>query len=391
MDGYSLGEGWANAGNRQLALLLFALSLKGGFSQTALAVQLMQELSDEKSFLSLLEDQRKRLSRYEWHVARREFEAADTLGVSVVTFLCPNYPPALVAIPDPPLVIFYRGRLDLATSVAVVGARRASEQGLATSFAVARLLRERGVSVISGLALGVDAAAHRGAIAAGRVNQRSSTVAVLGSGVGEIQPRQHQQLAEDILARDGAILSEFGVTIGAQRHHFPRRNRIIAGLSQKVIVIEAAAKSGSLITARLALEQGREVAAVPGPPLSEGYLGSNQLLRDGAELILSPADALEGLALTEELAEPMESFPEMHLKRIHTRLATLGLEPAAYDIGQKIISLLNTHGPMDADQLSQITGYPNEQLSVLLSLLELESLLTLHFGSYQLGEVIDSG
>ncbi len=213
------------------------------------------------------------------------------LGAGILTLDDPAYPEILSLIADPPPVMFFKG--DPATlrrpAVAIVGARRASELGRRFAFSLARQLAERELAVVSGLALGVDGAAHEGSLRGG-----GPTVAVLGTGIDISYPAAHRHLGRRI-AENGVLLTEFVPGSGPDRHHFPRRNRIVSGLVQAVVVVEAGEKSGSLITARLALEQGREVFAVPGPPGLPGSRGVNRLLKDGAQLLESAEDIFAAL------------------------------------------------------------------------------------------------
>ncbi len=228
--------------------------------------------------------------------AQAELDALDQLGARLLTLGEPAYPATLAAIDDAPPVLAVRGDDDLLTqpAVAVVGARNASTNGRNLAQRLATDLSETadGVPyvVVSGLARGIDAAAHRGALDAG-----GATVAVMAGGVNVIYPPEHDALYEEIHA-SGAVVSELPPGRRPQAAHFPRRNRIISGLSLGVVVVEAAVRSGSLITARLALEQGREVFAVPGSPLDPRSRGANRLIRDGATLTESAADIRAVLA-----------------------------------------------------------------------------------------------
>lgn len=192
------------------------------------------------------------------------------------------YPAVLKEIADPPFLLFVEGEVKALSlpQVAVVGSRNASPYGLDNASQFARALAQQGYGVTSGLARGIDAAAHRGALAAPGV-----TLAVMGSGMQRIYPAQHKALAADIVAGGGAVVTEFSLTVPPLPDHFPRRNRIIAGLSVGVLVIEAALRSGSLITARLALEAGREVFAIPGPIHHPQARGCHHLIREGATLV----------------------------------------------------------------------------------------------------------
>ena len=208
-----------------------------------------------------------------------------------------GYPEPLAAIEDAPPLLALRGDPALLTrsSIAVVGARNASAGGRRLAEELSRDLGVAGLVVVSGLARGIDAAAHQGALASG-------TVAVFAGGLDQVYPPEHDDLAQAILAHGGALLSEMPLGTEPQARHFPRRNRLVSGLSRGVLVIEAALKSGSLTTARFALEQGREVMAVPGSPLDPRCRGTNQLLREGAGLVETAADALLHLGLDPDLS-----------------------------------------------------------------------------------------
>lgn len=204
-----------------------------------------------------------------------------------------RYPTALAAIYDPPETLWIRGQADAlcAPSVAIVGSRAASPYAREVARSLAADLARRNVAVVSGMARGVDSAAHLGALDAG-----GTTIAVFGCGVDVIYPREHARLAEQICER-GALVSEFPLGMIPMPYNFPKRNRIISGLSLAVVVVEAAEKSGSLITAKLALEQGRAVLAVPGNILGGRNFGAHALLRDGAKLVESADDILEEMNL----------------------------------------------------------------------------------------------
>lgn len=203
-----------------------------------------------------------------------------------------RYPPSLRNIADPPLLLFVAGDPDLLhrPALAMVGSRNASLAGRQLAQQWARTLTELGWTIVSGLAEGIDGAAHQGALELGQ------TVSVEGCGLGSVYPARHRALAQSI-TQNGARVSEFWPGVGARRSHFPRRNRIVSGLSQGVIVVEAGLRSGSLITARLAAEQGREVFAVPGSVLDPNRIGCHQLIQQGAKLASDPVDIIEELLL----------------------------------------------------------------------------------------------
>jgi DNA processing protein len=243
---------------------------------------------------------------------RVEAAAIDRLRLRVIRLDDPEYPELVSTIPDPPLAIFVLGSasaLVAPLSVAIVGSRRASASGRQLARSLAADLGRAGLGVISGLAVGIDAAAHRGAIEGG-----AKTVAVIGGGHQHIYPAQHRSLVAEIVSAGGAVISEYPPTIEPRRGHFPERNRIISGLAAGTVVVEATVKSGSLITARMALEQGREVMAVPGPVLGGDFGGCHRLIRQGAVLVEDAADILQGFGLAVPIgdapaapADPMQA------------------------------------------------------------------------------------
>jgi DNA processing protein len=223
----------------------------------------------------------------------------------VVTLADRHYPPRLLQIPDPPPLLYVKGRAELLSrpSLAIVGSRNATPQGMANAEAFAKLLSDAGLTIVSGLALGADAAAHRGGLAGA-----SSSVAVLGTGADIIYPARNRALAHE-LAERGALVSEFPLATRALAGNFPRRNRLISGLALGCLVVEAAADSGSLITARLAGEQGREVFAIPGSIHSPLAKGCHRLIKQGAKLVESARDILEELQIP--APAPSQPAPEV--------------------------------------------------------------------------------
>jgi DNA processing protein len=227
-----------------------------------------------------------------------ELAAGEALGARLICACEPEYPQALAALDPPPPVLWTLGRAELLheASVAIVGARVASAAGQRFARGLAAELGDNGLSVVSGMARGIDAAAHEGALATG-------TVAVLGGGIDDIYPPEHGDLHRRI-REDGCLVSESPPGRGATARDFPRRNRIISGLSRAVVVVEAELRSGSLITARLAAEQGREVLAVPGSPLDPRAKGTNDLIRQGAALCEGAEDVLRALENLRGFREP---------------------------------------------------------------------------------------
>jgi DNA processing protein len=238
--------------------------------------------------------------------AEDEQRTAKALGARVVGRDEPDYPELLRHVYDPPPVLYIRGSLEAGEgdhSVAIVGSRAASLQGSSLARAMARDLAAAGVTIVSGLARGIDTAAHQGALDGG-----GRTVAILGSGLDRLYPVDNARLAEAVAGR-GAVVSEFPLGTTPQPGYFPRRNRVIAGWGRAVVVVEAAQRSGALVTARCALEEGREVMAVPGHPSSPVSAGTNALIRDGALLVRGADDVAEslGVELRASLAGPDEA------------------------------------------------------------------------------------
>ena len=229
------------------------------------------------------------IRRWEDLEYREEFRLIERLGLEILTVFDPGYPVNLKEIYDPPVVLYVKGDLipEDKPALAVVGSRRASHYGLQTAQKISHQLAARGFTVVSGLARGIDTRAHRGALTAG-----GRTIAVLGSGLGNIYPSENRKLAEEIAA-SGAVISEFPIRAVPDRQNFPLRNRVVSGLSLGVLVVEAAQRSGALITARLAMDQGRLVMAIPGRIDSFSAQGANALIRDGAKMVGTVDDILE--------------------------------------------------------------------------------------------------
>jgi DNA processing protein len=224
----------------------------------------------------------------------RELTALQRLGIAALGLQDPNYPPLLAATPDPPVALFVQGNdavLQGPLSIAIVGSRRASAPGRAFARALAGDLGRAGFVIVSGLAAGIDGSAHRGALDANAI-----TVAVMGGGHAKVYPASHLGLAREVVA-SGALIAEYPPSSAPMKGNFPERNRIISGLAAGVVVIEATVRSGSLITARMALEQGREVLAVPGPVLDGNHGGCHRLLKQGAALVEDALDVLEAFGV----------------------------------------------------------------------------------------------
>jgi DNA processing protein len=235
--------------------------------------------------------------------AALEWAAAD--DHSVLTLADDEYPQSLLETPDPPALLYLRGRRELLArpGLAVVGSRNATPQGTSNAEHFARAFSAAGLTIVSGLALGIDAAAHRGGLDAA-----GSTIAVLGTGADILYPQRNSALGERI-AREGLIVSEFALGTPPHGANFPRRNRVISGLARGCLVVEAALASGSLITARLAAEQGREVFAIPGSIHSPHAKGCHALIKQGAKLVESAEDLLQELGVNRPLARPAAVDP----------------------------------------------------------------------------------
>ncbi|WP_265945428.1 DNA-processing protein DprA [Dechloromonas sp. A34] len=289
----------------------------------------------------------------------RSLAWASQPGQSVITLADAAYPAALLEIPDPPCVLYVRGNPALLQKrgLAVVGSRNATPQGVQTAESFARAIAAKGFGIISGLALGIDAAAHRGALAAS-----GETIAIIGTGADRLYPARNRELALAI-AEHGAIVSEFPLGTPAIASNFPRRNRIISGLSRGVLVVEAAPESGSLITARLAAEQGREVFAIPGSIHSVVARGCHKLIKQGAKLVETAQDILEELGNYDETVAATAPPPTSQESAL---LGALG------------------HGPCGLDDLAERTGFAADHLLGELLTLELAGqIATLPGNRYQ--------
>lgn len=280
---------------------------------------------------------------------------AEAVGIHLLPWNDPRFPAALLAIPDMPPVLWYRGALDAlrAPAVAVVGSRAASAVALETAARLGTDLAALGITVVSGLARGVDSSAHRGAIRSGR------TIAVLGSGVDRIYPHEHATIAGEI-ARAGLVISEYPPGTPPLAFHFPMRNRLISGLSRVVVVIEANERSGSLITAACALEQGREVMAVPGNVLSGRNRGTHALIRDGAKIVECADD------IVEELGWPWAGAPPR---------GDASSDVQSRTSGDSLLRLMHAGEAYDLDGLAVLSGVDGVRLLPRLLELELHGLV----------------
>ena len=308
-------------------------------------------------------------------VALAEFKAAKRAGARLLCLGDPDYPAGLAGLADAPPVLWAKGQLDLFTRpmLAIVGTRNASALGTRMARSLATDLGKAGFVIVSGLARGIDALAHRAALDTG-------TIAVMAGGIDVIYPVENTDLARDITAK-GLLLSEMPFGLEPQARHFPQRNRIVSGLAQAVIVVEAAVRSGSLITARMALDQGREVMAVPGHPMDSRASGVNLLIRDGALLVRDAQDVMDALgaapvptpaptpapapALCKTVAQPAKATPS---------IPDGGLEGA-------ILTALGP-SPIAEDQLIRDLGHSPRAVAQALAILEMAGRIIRSAGGF---------
>jgi DNA processing protein len=303
--------------------------------------------------------------------AEREIENVRKLGGDILVLDDGVYPMLLRETYDPPVVLYVKGEWAESFDkpcVAIVGSRRCSTYGQNAALMLARELAERGLTIVSGLARGIDAAAHRGALEAG-----GRTVGVMGTGLDQIYPRDHKKLADDILQNKGALVTQFPLGTPPVSENFPYRNRVISGLSLGIVVVEAAENSGSLITARLAMEQNREVFAVPGNITSRNSFGTNYLIKGaGAKLVQQWQDVAS--ELPPEIAAQL--LPPPSRKRKGALVDQLQLTPADLNENERLIfKLLNTDTPKQIDTLVETTKLSITQLTSALLTLEMRELI----------------
>lgn len=300
------------------------------------------------------------ISKSSHAVAERERNAVIKAGAEIVSFRSPSYPKALLAISDHPPYLYVKGSLHgEEPAIAIVGSRRASTYGLTTAERLARELSAHGMAIVSGMARGIDTAAHRGALMEG-----GRSIGILGCGIDVIYPRENARLFAGITER-GALVSEFPMGTEPRPENFPRRNRIISGISKGVLVVEASENSGSLITAQYALEQGREVFAVPGNINYRSSRGSNSLIKQGAKLVESVQDILEELPHGKTGGNNRPSAPRITLSPLEAGIYTL----LAVD-------------PLHIDDIILKSALTVGEVSAILLRLELNGLITQLPGKY---------
>jgi DNA processing protein len=309
-----------------------------------------------------------KLSRFsEFFSVEDELKECSRENIAIIPFYDSAFPEDLRRIHAAPLVLYVKGYLPTkgSATIAIVGSRRCTPHGRSFAFHTARELASRGITIMSGLAYGIDAESHRGALEAG-----GRTVAVLGNGLSAIYPKGHEELAGSIVA-SGAVISEFPLNAKPLQPHFPRRNRIISGMSHGVLVVEAAENSGSLITAKYAAEQGKDVFAVPGRPSDAGARGTNALIRDGARLTVSPEDILEEL-----------SFRNAEMILPLTNKDTGPGAPRA-DLSSEENAVLSfiSLDPLKKDEIALLSGTDIAKVSHILLTLELKKYIKVYPGN----------
>jgi DNA processing protein len=310
------------------------------------------------------------------------------IGKRLLTLADPDYPQSLLLIPDPPLILYAMGQtqhlhwlspapLKAPRAVAIVGSRNPTPQGSLNAQEFAQSLAQAGLTVISGLALGIDTAAHQGALAGGTLANPLHTVAVVGTGLDRVYPQQNHALAQHI-AQQGLLLSEYPLNTPPVMANFPKRNRLIAGLSQGCLVVEAALRSGSLITAKQAVEMGKEVFAIPGSIHTTVAKGCHDLIKQGAKLVDSAQDILEEM---KDLPLASMAFSPSHPSDIHA--TALDATPTSPPLANRLAAHLG-HAPVGLDELQRRSGLPTSQLQAELFQMELAGTLgRLPGGLYQ--------
>jgi len=284
-----------------------------------------------------------------WKKIDEDIKALDEMGAEVVTIRDPGYPALLKIIPDAPVVFYKKGPLEPETNtLAIVGSRKATAEGINLAEKIGETLSSIGITVVSGLARGIDSSAHRGAL-----KEKGKTIAVLGCGIDVCYPPENKRLFEQIGA-EGLVLTEYGPKEMPLTFHFPERNRIIAGLSKGILVVEASQRSGSLITARLGLEYGREVMAVPGSVFREEHKGANALIKQGARLI----ENIEDIVAT--------SFPAYELQ--HKEPARIGPQE------QKVFAVIGLE-KIHVDEIIEKSGLEAKHVMAVLTQLEMKELI----------------
>lgn len=343
--------------------------------------KLLRQYGSAEAALAALPAGRRTFSR---SAAQKEFELARRQNIRLLAFDDPEYPENLRAAEDAPPVIYVRGQINCLRqplSLSIVGARNASLNGRKLASQISCELTSQGIMIVSGMARGIDTAAHKGAMFA--LNRTGSTIAVLGTGIDIAYPAENQKLCEQI-AGQGAVISEFPLGTEPSAGNFPRRNRIVSALTDGTLVVEASLHSGSLITARLALEQGRDVFAVPGFPTDERSAGPNKLIKDGAFLVENAEDILNVLSADARRKIPRTPRPvqtDLFVKPLDKESKTADIpDTASPDRETDILSLLTPAG-VYVDELIRVSGLDSAAVSLRLLELEMEGRIERQVGN----------
>lgn len=343
--------------------------------------KLLRQYGSAEAALAALPAGRRTFSR---SAAQKEFELARRQNIRLLAFDDPEYPENLRAAEDAPPVIYVRGQINCLRqplSLSIVGARNASLNGRKLASQISCELTSQGIMIVSGMARGIDTAAHKGAMFA--LNRTGSTVAVLGTGIDIAYPAENQKLCEQI-AEQGAVISEFPLGTEPSAGNFPRRNRIVSALTDGTLVVEASLHSGSLITARLALEQGRDVFAVPGFPTDERSAGPNKLIKDGAFLVENAEDIFNILSADARRKIPRTPRPvqtDLFVKPLDKESKTADIpDTASPDRETDILSLLTPAG-VYVDELIRVSGLDSAAVSLRLLELEMEGRIERQVGN----------
>lgn len=343
--------------------------------------KLLRQYGSAEAALAALPAGRRTFSR---SAAQKEFELARRQNIRLLAFDDPEYPENLRAAEDAPPVIYVRGQINCLRqplSLSIVGARNASLNGRKLASQISCELTSQGIMIVSGMARGIDTAAHKGAMFA--LNRTGSTVAVLGTGIDIAYPAENQKLCEQITGQ-GAVISEFPLGTEPSAGNFPRRNRIVSALTDGTLVVEASLHSGSLITARLALEQGRDVFAVPGFPTDERSAGPNKLIKDGAFLVENAEDILNVLSADARRKIPRTPRPvqtDLFVKPLDKESKTADIpDTASPDRETDILSLLTPAG-VYVDELIRVSGLDSAAVSLRLLELEMEGRIERQVGN----------
>lgn len=343
--------------------------------------KLLRQYGSAEAALAALPAGRRTFSR---SAAQKEFELARRQNIRLLAFDDPEYPENLRAAEDAPPIIYVRGQINCLRqplSLSIVGARNASLNGRKLASQISCELTSQGIMIVSGMARGIDTAAHKGAMFA--LNRSGSTVAVLGTGIDIAYPAENQKLCEQI-AGQGAVISEFPLGTEPSAGNFPRRNRIVSALTDGTLVVEASLHSGSLITARLALEQGRDVFAVPGFPTDERSAGPNKLIKDGAFLVENAEDILNVLSADARRKIPQTPRPvqtDLFVKPLDKESKTADIpDTASPDRETDILSLLTPAG-VYVDELIRVSSLDSAAVSLRLLELEMEGRIERQVGN----------